>query len=95
MAYFLLLLNHIDIYKFNFLIQYLEIVIELFNNYKIYRNLTRGLIWRSERNGKEFDYLFAFYNCSSSIAAIVSPLILFECLMTVESSRDIDLIANS
>jgi hypothetical protein len=37
MAYFLLLLNHIDICKFNSLIQYLEIVIELSSSNEIYR----------------------------------------------------------
>jgi hypothetical protein len=95
MAYFLLLLNHIDICKFNSLIQYLEIVIELSSSNEIYRNLARGLIWRPKRNGKEFDHLFAFCNCNSSVAAIASPLVLFECSMTVKFSRDIDLIANS
>jgi hypothetical protein len=94
MAYFLLLLNHIDICKFNSLIQYLEIVIKLSSSNEIYRNLAGSLVWRPERNGKEFDHLFAFCNCSSSVAAIVSPLVLFECSMTVESSCDIDLIAN-
>jgi hypothetical protein len=94
MPYFLLLLNHIDICKFNSLIQYLEIIIKLSSNNEIYRNLAGGLVWRPERNGKEFDHLFAFCNCSSSVIAIVSPLVLFECSMTVESSRDVNLIAN-
>jgi hypothetical protein len=94
MAYILLLLNHIDICKFNSLIQYLEIVIELSSNNEIYRNLARSLVWRPERNSKEFDHLFAFCNCSSSVTAIASPLVLFECSMTVKSSRDINLIAN-
>jgi hypothetical protein len=94
MAYFLLLLNHIGVCKFNFLIQYLEIVIELSSSNKIYRNLAEGLVWRPERNGKEFDYLFAFCNCSSSAAIIVSPLVSFECSMTIKSSCDVDLIAN-
>jgi hypothetical protein len=94
MAYFLLLLNHIDICKFNSLIQYLEIVIELSSSNEIYRNLTGGLIWRPERNNKEFDHLFAFCNCSSSVTTIASPLVLFECSMTVESSCNVDLIAN-
>jgi hypothetical protein len=95
MAYFYLLLNHIGVCKFNSLIQYLEIVIELSSSNEIYRNLTGGLVWRSERNDKEFDHLFAFCNYSSSVAIIVSPLVSFECSMTVKSSCDIDLIANS
>jgi hypothetical protein len=95
MAYFLLLLSHIDICKFNSLIQYLEMVIELSSSNEIYRNLAGGFVWRPERNGKEFDYLFAFCNCSSSVAIIVSPLVSFECSMTVESSCDVDLIANN
>ena len=94
MAYFLLLLNHIGVCKFNSLIQYLEIVIELSSSNEIYRNLAGGLVWRPERNGKEFDHLFAFCNCSSSAVIIVSPLVSFECSMTVESSCDVDLIAN-
>jgi hypothetical protein len=94
MAYFLLLLNHIGVCKFNSLIQYLEIVIELSSSNEIYRNLAGGLVLRPERNGKEFDHLFAFCNCSSSAAIIVSPLVSFECSMTVESSCDIDLIVN-
>jgi hypothetical protein len=94
MTYFLLLLNHIGVCKFNSLIQYLEIVIKLSNSNEIYRNLTGGLVWRPERNGKEFDHLFAFCNCSSSVAVIASPLILFECSITVESSCDVDLIVN-
>jgi hypothetical protein len=94
MAYFLLLLNHIGVCKFNSLIQYLEIVIELFSSNEIYRNLTGGLVWRPERNAKEFNHLFAFCNCSSSAAIIVSPLVLLECSMTVKSSCDVNLIAN-
>src|SRR5450432_2575638 len=94
MAYFLLLLNHIDICKLNSLIQYLEIVIELSSSKKIYRNLTGSLIWRPERNGKEFDPLFAFCNCSSPVVIIASLLVSFECSMTVESSCGVDLIVN-
>ncbi len=94
MAYFLLLLNHIGVCKVNSLIQHSEIVLELSSNNKIYRNLTGSLIWRPERNGKEFDPLFAFCNCSSSVAVIVSPLVSFECPMTVKSSCGIYLIVN-
>jgi hypothetical protein len=94
MAYFLLLLNHIDICKFNSLIQYLEIVIELSNSSEIYRNLTGGLVWRSERNSKKFDHLFAFCNCSSSVVIIASPLVSFECSMTVKSCYSIYLIVS-
>ena len=94
MAYFLLLLNHIDICKFNSLIQYLEIVIELSSSNEIYRNRAGGLVWRPERNSKEFDHLFAFCNCSSSVAVIASPLVLFECSMTAESNCGIDLTVN-
>jgi hypothetical protein len=36
MAYFLLLLNHIDVCKPNSLIQYSEVVLELSNNNEIY-----------------------------------------------------------
>jgi hypothetical protein len=43
-AYFLLLLNHIDVCKPNSLIQYSEIVLELSNNNKIYRNRAGGLM---------------------------------------------------
>jgi hypothetical protein len=57
MAYFLLLLNHIDVCKFNSLIQYSEAVLELSSGNKIYRNRAGGLIWRLERGGKEFDRL--------------------------------------
>jgi hypothetical protein len=94
MAYFLLLLNHIGVCSSNALIQYSEVVLELASSNGIYRNLTESLVWRPERNGKEFDPLFAFCNCSSSVAVIVSLLVSFECSMTVESSRDVDLIAN-
>jgi hypothetical protein len=94
MAYFLLLLNHIDVCKPNSLIQYSEVVLELSSNNEIYRNRAGGLVWRSERSGREFNHLFASCNCNSSAAIIVSPLVLFECLMTVESSCDVDLIAN-
>jgi hypothetical protein len=93
-AYFLLLLNHIGVCKFNSLIQYLEIVIELSSSNEIYRNRVGGLVWRPERNGKEFDHLFVSCNCNSFVIIIVSPLVLFECLMTVESSYDVDLIVN-
>jgi hypothetical protein len=94
MAYFLLLLNHIGVRKFNSLIQYLEIVIELSNNNEIYRNRAGGLVWRPKHNSKEFDHLFASCNCNLSVAIIASPLVSFECSMTVESSYDIDLIVN-
>jgi hypothetical protein len=94
MAYFLLLLNHIDICKFNSLIQYLEIVIELSSSNGIYRNLAGGLVWRPERNDKEFDHLFASYNCSSSVAVIASPLVSFECPMTAKSNCGIYLTVN-
>jgi hypothetical protein len=94
MAYFLLLLNHIDICKSNSLIQYSEVVLELSSNNEIYRNRAGGLVWRPERSGREFDYLFASCNCNPSVAVIESPLVSFECSMTVESSRDIDLIVN-
>jgi hypothetical protein len=94
MAYFLLLLNHIDVCKPNSLIQYSEIVLELSSNNKIYRNRAGGLVWRPERSGREFDYLFASCNCNSSAAIIVSPLVSFECSMTVESSCNVNLIAN-
>jgi hypothetical protein len=94
MAYFLLLLNHIDVCKPNSLIQYSEIVLELSNNNEIYRNHAGGLVWRPERNGREFDYLFASCNCNSSAVVIVSPLVSFECPMTVESSCGIYLIVN-
>jgi hypothetical protein len=94
MPYFLLLLNHIDICKFNSLIQYLEIVIELSSSNEIYRNRAGGLVWRPERNGREFDHLVASCNCNLSVAVIVSSLVLFECSMTVESSCDVDLIVN-
>jgi hypothetical protein len=94
MAYFLLLLNHIDVCKPNSLIQYSEVVLELSSNNEIYRNRAKGLVWRPERNGKEFDHLFAFCNYNSSAAIIISPLVSFECSMTVESSCDVDLIAN-
>jgi hypothetical protein len=95
MAYFLLLLNHIGVCSSNALIQYSEVVLELASSNEIYRNLTGSLVWRPERNGKEFDPLFAFCNCSSSVAVIVSPLVSFECSMTVKSSCNVDLIANS
>jgi hypothetical protein len=95
MAYFLLLLNHIDVCKSNSLIQYSEIVLELSSNNEIYRNRAEGLVWRSERSDIEFDHLFAFCNCNSSVAIIASPLVSFECLMTAKSSCDIDLIANN
>jgi hypothetical protein len=94
MTYFLLLLNHINICKFNSLIQYLEIIIELSSSNEIYRNLAGGLIWRPECNSKEFNYLFAFCNCSSSVAAIASPLVSFECSMAAESNCGIDLTVN-
>ena len=94
MAYFLLLLNHIDVCKSNSLIQYSEVVLELSSNNEIYRNRAGGLVWRPERSGREFDHLFASCNCNSSAAVIVSPLVSFECSMTVESSCDVDLIAN-
>jgi hypothetical protein len=94
MAYFLLLLNHIGVCSSNALIQYSEVVLELASSNEIYRNLTGSLVWRPERNGKEFDPLFAFCNCSSFVAVIASPLVSFECSMTVESSCDVDLIAN-
>jgi hypothetical protein len=94
MAYFLLLLNHIGVCSSNALIQYSEVVLELDSSNEIYRNLTGSLVWRPERNGKEFDPLLAFCNCSLSVAVIASPLVSFECSMTVESSRGINLIAN-
>jgi hypothetical protein len=93
-TYFLLLLNHIGVCSFNALIQYLEIILELASNNKIYRNLTGSLVWRSKRNGKEFNSLFAFCNYNLSVTIIVSPLVSFECLMTVKFSYNIDLIAN-
>src|SRR5258707_806178 len=93
-AYFLLLLNHIGVCKFNSLIQYLEIVIELSSINEIYRNRAGGLVWRPERNGKEFDHLFASCNCNSSVTVIASSLVSFECSMIVESSCDVDLIVN-
>jgi hypothetical protein len=93
-AYFLLLLNHIGVCKFNSLIQYLEIVIELSSSNEIYRNRAGGLVWRPERNGRKFDHLVASCNCNSSVAVIVSPLVSFECSMTVESSYGIYLIVN-
>ena len=86
MAYFYLLLNHIGVCGSNALIQYSEIALELASSNKIHRNLTGSLIWRPERNDKEFDPLFAFYNCSSSVAILISPLVSFEYPMTVESS---------
>jgi hypothetical protein len=76
------------------LIQYSEVILELSSSNKIYQNRAAGLVRRPERNGKEFDPLFAFCNCSSSVAVIISPLVLFECSMTVESSCGIDLIVN-
>src|ERR1700731_3090726 len=94
MAYFLLLLNHIDVCKPNSLIQYSEVVLELSSNNKIYRNCAGGLVWRSERNGREFDYLFASCNCSSSVAIIASPLVSFECSMTVKSCYSVYLIVS-
>jgi hypothetical protein len=94
MAYFLLLLNHIGVCKSNSLIQHSEVVLELSSSNKVYRTLTGSLVWRPERNNKEFDPLFAFCNCSSSVTVIVSPLVSFECSMTVKSSCDVDLIAN-
>jgi hypothetical protein len=94
MAYFLLLLNHIDVCKSNSLIQYSEVMLELSNNNEIYQNRAGGLIWRPERSDREFDHLFASCNCNSSVTVIVSPLISFECSMTAKSSYDIDLIAN-
>jgi hypothetical protein len=94
MAYFLLLLNHIDVCKPNSLIQYSEIVLELSSNNEIYRNRAGSLVWRPERSDREFDHLFAFCNYNSSAAVIVSPLVSFECLMTVESSCNINLIVN-
>ena len=93
-AYFLLLLNHIDVCKFNSLIQYSEVVLELSNSNEIYRNRAGGLVWRPERNGREFDHLFASCNCSSSVAVIASPLVSFECSMTVKSSCDVDLVVS-
>jgi hypothetical protein len=63
MAYFLLLLNHIDVCRFNSLTQYSKIILELSSSNKIYRNLARGLVWRLERSDREFKYLFAFCNC--------------------------------
>jgi hypothetical protein len=95
MAYFLLLLNHIDVCKPNSLIQYSEVVLELSNNNEIYRNRAGGLVWRSERNNREFDHLVASCNCNSSVTVIVSPLVSFECSMTVESSCDVNLIVNN
>jgi hypothetical protein len=94
MAYFLLLLNHIDVCKPNSLIQYSEVVLELSSNNEIYRNRAGGLVWRPERNGREFDYLVASCNYNSSVAVIVSPLVSFECSMTVKSSCDVNLIVN-
>jgi hypothetical protein len=94
MAYFLLLLNHIDVCRFNSLTQYSKIILELSSSNKIYRNLARGLVWRSERSNRELKYLFAFCNCNSSVAIIASPLVSFECSMTVKSSRDVNLIVN-
>jgi hypothetical protein len=43
-AYFLLLLNHIDVCKFNSLIQYSEVVLKLSNSNEIYRDRTKGLV---------------------------------------------------
>jgi hypothetical protein len=95
MTYFYLLLNHIGVCGSNALIQYLEVVLELTSSNKIYRNLTESLVWRPERNSKEFDLPFVSYNYSSSVVIVVSPLVSFECSMTVESSCDINLIANN
>ena len=92
LAFNLLLLNHIDVFKPNSLIQYSEVVLGLSSSNKIYRNRTGSLIWRPERNGREFDRLFVFCNCNSSVAVIESPLVSFECSMTVESSYSVDLI---
>ena len=94
MAYFLLLLNHIDVCKPNSLIEHSEIVLELASSNEIYRNLTGSLMWRPERNGKEFDPLFAFSNCSSSVIVLIFLLVLFECPITIEFSYNINLIAN-
>jgi hypothetical protein len=93
-AYFLLLLNHIDVCKPNSLIQYSEVVLELSSNNKIYRNRAGGLVWRPERSGKEFNHLFASCNCSTSVAIIASPLVSFECLMTVKSCYSVYLIVS-
>jgi len=94
LAFNLLLLNHINVCKFNSLIQYSEVILELSSSNKIYQNRAAGLVRRPERSDREFDYLFASYNCSSSVAVIVSPLVSFECPMTVESSCGVDLVVN-
>jgi hypothetical protein len=70
-------------------------MLELSNNNEIYRNRVGDLIWRSERNNIEFDYLFAFCNYNLSVAIIASLLVSFECSMTAKSNYDIDLIANN
>jgi hypothetical protein len=94
LAFNLLLLSHIDVCKSNSLIQYLEIVLELSSSNEIYRNRAGGLIWRSESSDREFNHLFASCNYNLSVTIIASPLISFECSMTVESSYDIYLIVN-
>jgi hypothetical protein len=94
LAFNLLLLSHIDVCKSNSLIQYLEIVLELSSGNEIYRNRVGGLVWRSESSNREFDHLFASCNCNLSVTIIASPLVSFECSMTVESSYGIYLIVN-
>ena len=93
-AFNLILLNHIDVCKPNYLIQYSEVILELSSNNKIYRNRAGGLVWRSERSGREFNYLFASCNCSSSVVIIASPLVSFECSMTVKSCYSVYLIVS-
>jgi hypothetical protein len=93
-AFNLILLNHIDVCKPNYLIQYSEVILELSSNNKIYRNRAGGLVWRPERSGKEFNHLFASCNCSTSVAIIASPLVSFECLMTVKSCYSVYLIVS-